>query len=318
MTNHLDLFDPYDAYEYPNHSRRAHRAKGARKQKKKQKKQIAQEMNAMRDTAESFVPTYVKNLDPDHHERNWIIKSLGGFYENNQLQDVLHVVKAGKEANVYCCQATPAMHVPYLAAKIYRPRMLRHLKNNAVYKEGRMVLDADGKEERGSRAARALSKKTRFGKNLDIMTWIVHEYEMHQKLYDAGADVPEPIALQDKTILMAYVGEPYQPAPTLIDTRLDKEEARPLLNRILDNITLMLELNYVHGDLSPYNILYWDEAIQIIDFPQMVDARKNQHAEEMLRRDVLRVCEYFERYGVYEEANAFTDSLWKQYTHAEL
>jgi RIO kinase 1 len=60
----------------------------------------------------------------------------------------------------------------------------------------------------------------------------------------------------------------------------------------------MLRHDRIHGDLSAYNILYWDGRATLIDFPQVTLRRSNPHAEFIFQRDVTRVCEYFARQGV--------------------
>jgi RIO kinase 1 len=270
------------------------------------------------DNLETFVPSYAAALDPLHHERQWLIDSVATFYQQNMITDVTRLVKGGKEANVYCCPANPAIGYELLAAKLYRPRMLRNLSNNAIYKEGRSTLDSDGKEIRNGRAVRALKKKTRFGKHLDLMSWIVHEFHIQHELSNVGADVPKPIAQAGSAILMNYIGDSDGAAPTLNEVRLDADEARPIFERVMANIELMLSLNYVHGDLSAYNILYWEGQITIIDFPQLVDARINPHTQNLLARDVQRVCEYFGRLGVPTNPAALSMDLWERYLHAEL
>jgi RIO kinase 1 len=191
--------------------------------------------------------------------------------------------------------------------------MLRHLRNDALYKEGRLLLDSDGKEAKGDREARAIRKKTRFGQRLDILNWIMNEYNVHRALFEAGVDVPEPIAHSGKTILMAYIGDEWTAAPTLNEVRLDKPEAGHLFDRTMDNIQLMLANHYIHGDLSAYNILYWEGKGHIIDFPQLVDARKNRNARMLLERDVQRVCQYFERCGIKSNPDQLAENLWMEY-----
>jgi len=112
---------------------------------------------------------------------------------------------------------------------------------------------------------------------------------------------------------MDYIGDGEMPAPALIDTRLNGREASRILERILWNIRLMLDLHLVHGDLSAYNILYQDGEICIIDFPQMFDPRTNPNGLELLRRDAVRVCEHFERYGLSVDGEEFAAGLWKAY-----
>src|SRR5436305_7994656 len=51
----------------------------------------------------------------------------------------------------------------------------------------------------------------------------------------------------------------------------------------------------VHGDLSAYNLLYWEGKLTLIDFPQGTSSHANQSAHVILHRDVQRVCEYFAR-----------------------
>ena len=81
---------------------------------------------------EQFDPTYAGG----RQERKWLLQSLGGFYEDGWLTDVLFRVQGGKEATVYCCRANPATGYDLIAAKVFRPRMFRAMRNYALYKEG--------------------------------------------------------------------------------------------------------------------------------------------------------------------------------------
>jgi RIO kinase 1 len=274
---------------------------------------VRSELTDLNDNEHDFVPSYAAALDPLHFERKWIINAVSGFYRDKLITDVTRRVKGGKEANVYCCPATPETGFELLAAKIYRPRTLRHLRNDAIYREGRLTRDKDGKQIRGTREARAMLKKTKFGKHLGIMNWIMHEYLIQKELFEAGADVPKPISQRGKTILMEYIGDDWGPAPTLSEISLPIDEAAPLFDRVMKNVRLMLSHHYIHGDLSAYNILYWEADITVIDFPQMVDARKNQNAQAMLQRDIERVCEYFVKFGVAASPDRISYELWDLY-----
>lgn len=319
--NQIDLNEWYEEIEYKTDDRDAHRARRGKdpgKSAQRYRRNKARRLREMSDRMEDFVPTYAAHLDPRHHERRWIIESLSSFYGNSQIADVLRLVKGGKEANVYCCEGPPDKGPTLLAAKLYRPRMLRHLKNNAVYKEGRQLRDAEGKLILGSREARAMHKKTRFGKDLDLSAWIEHEFQVQCDLFDAGADVPKPVAHGGNVILMEYLGDEMLPAPTLQEVTLAESEAAPLFERIMHNVQLMLRLNQVHGDLSAYNVLYWQGNVKLIDFPQMVDARTNPNAFELLQRDVERVCDYFAPYGLPVDGQNMAADLWDRYMRANL
>jgi len=316
----MDKYDAYEQFEgyeqlvgpQSRQERRGHKPKRIRKNDKKLQT-INKQIREMDDGIKEWVPSYAASLDPLHHERHWVITSVSPFYRDQMITDLTRLVKGGKEANVYVCTGHPATGHELIAAKLYRPRELRHLKNDAVYKAGRMLRGEDGKQLKGRRVKLALRKKTSFGKKLDIMWWINNEFRTQQLLYESGADVPEPFGHQGNTILMEYIGDANGPAPTLSEINLPPKEARPLFQRIMDNVALMLDNHFVHGDLSAYNILYWEGEITIIDFPQLVEARTNPHAFELLQRDITRVCDYFRKYGVETDPQQLTLDLWEPY-----
>lgn len=309
----LEANEAYEDYEYADRSRAAHRqrASSGRKQKAQpSRKALLAEVTDFNDNITEFVPSYAAALDPHHHERQWVINSVAPFYQDNIITDVTRLVKGGKEANVYCCTGHEASGMALIAAKLYRPRMLRHLKNDAVYKAGRQLRAEDGKQLKGRRELLALRQKSRFGKRVDIMWWIGNEFAAQRTLFQGGADVPKPIAHVGTTILMGYVGDAALPAPPLSEVNLPPDEAQPLFNRVIENVALMMKHYLIHGDLSAYNILYWQGAISIIDFPQMVDARTNPYAFDLLLRDIQRITDYFSRLGVAADPEALALKLW--------
>ena len=233
---------------------------------------------------------------------------LNGFVSAGLISDVLYRLKSGKEATVFCCRAGPAVNSELVGAKIYRPN--RSFKNDAIYQEGRIVLD--------TRARRAVAKKSRFGKAVKANQWIGHEYDIMQKLYEAGADVPRPIKQDGNAILMEYIGDQEGPAPMLRDVRVTREEATSLFKQLIDNVQLLLSCNYIHGDLSAYNMLYWDDKLIVIDFPQVVDVRQNRHSRELLFRDLENVYRYFSRFGVEASPRRITDGLWHKFMRGTL
>ncbi|MEP7198495.1 MAG: RIO1 family regulatory kinase/ATPase, partial [Chloroflexota bacterium] len=185
-------------------------------------------------------------------EEEWLIAYLKVFYDDQMITDVLRQVKGGKEATVYCCRAHPRTGYDLLAVKVYRPRRFRNLRNDAQYRAGRDVLDEQGKAVRALRELRAMEKKTRFGKELQHGAWLAHEYQTLQRLHAAGVDVPRPIAQSDNAILMEYIGDEDEAAPSLQEVSLDRAEARALFERLMRNVGLMLSQDRIHADLSAY------------------------------------------------------------------
>jgi len=256
----------------------------------------------------AFNPTFLAGK----RDASWILSSLTDFYEQDLITDVLRVVKSGKEATVYCCTADPKTELVYAAAKIYRPRMFRSLKNDVVYRDGRTQRDLDGNVTRNARHQRNAFRSER-GRAAQVSSWIDFEFQTHMLLFEAGADVPKPLAHVGNAVLMEYIGAEGDPAPLLCDIRLAREEAQPLFECVLHNIELCLAHNRIHGDLSEYNILYWQGKVLLIDFAQAVDPRQNTDVFSLLARDIARVCHYFARYGVSADAPMLATDMWKKY-----
>ncbi|MEM7332734.1 MAG: RIO1 family regulatory kinase/ATPase [Chloroflexota bacterium] len=315
MTKYENHFK-YESFEYEPTDRQSHKQMKPRKTKANGRF-YPDDIHEMDDGIESWVPTYVRNLDPKHHEREWVINSLGHFYRDNIVSDVTRLVKGGKEANVYCCTGHENSGEALIAAKLYRPRMLRSLKNDAIYKIGRTAVDEGGQAIRNRRERVAIQKKTRFGKRLDFDQWIGTEFRVLEELYEAGAAVPKPIGYHNTTLLMSFIGDEYGSAPTLSEVSIEREEANPLFNALLEDVSIMLNHGYVHGDLSAYNILYWEGELTLIDFPQMVNAHKNPHAYKLFERDISRVCDYFSRFGITHHVKALARSLWHEHMEEE-
>ncbi len=82
---------------------------------------------------------------------------------------------------------------------------------------------------------------------------------------------------------------------------------------MLHNVELLLKLGLLHGDLSAFNVLYWDGDIKLIDFPQVVEARTNQDAYPIFRRDIARLCQYFVRYGLTANPDQIAARLWQRH-----
>lgn len=265
-------------------------------------------------------PPFEPTLLAGRRDRDWILSSLGHFYQEDLIVDVLHAVKSGKEASVYCCAAHPATGVDLLAAKVYRPRMFRSLSNDAIYRESRTQRDMDGRIERGSRGGRAAgnARATERGRAAAVRAWIDFEWATQRRLHAAGADVPRPYSQLGNAMLMEYVGDAEEPAPQLRQVELAPEEARPLFERLLRNVELFLQCGRIHGDLSAYNVLYWQGQITVIDFAQAVDPRHNPDIFPLLARDVARICDYFAPYGIAADPAAIAIDLWTRYLGGRL
>lgn len=232
-------------------------------------------------------------------------EALEPFLTDGLVEDILFPIKSGKEAVVYCCRGGAKINHQLAAAKVYKPRAYRSFRNDAVYREGRVILN--------KRDARAAAKRTRHGQHVLSGTWTDHEWETLRTLHAAGADVPKPLARSGGGLLMEFVGDGDLPARTLKTAELSQRQAQEVWARLLDNIQLWLSRYIVHGDLSAYNVLYDGRRPVVIDFPQACDPRFNTNAYDLLVRDIENLARYFDRHGVECDAAALADDFWRAY-----
>lgn len=116
------------------------------------------------------------------------------------------------------------------------------------------------------------------------------EYQALQILFPCRVAVPEPISQNRHVVAMGIIegGE-------LADYR---QLSRPekILKEILRNTRkAYVKAGIIHADLSEYNvILKPNRHILIIDWPQYV-TKEHPNAEELLKRDVHNILQYFKR-----------------------
>jgi RIO kinase 1 len=181
-----------------------------------------------------------------------------------------------------------------------------------VYQAGRVHLAREG------RARRAAVNRSAFGLKVEQALWIDTEWEIMQRLFQAGLDVPQPMRRTDRAILMSFLGDETGCAPMLHAIALDQPSAAQVVDRLLWNIERMLDLHVVHGDLSPFNIMWHKERAIIIDLPQAVDPRLNPAAQGLLSSDIAGVCDWARRRGVQRNAVAITADLWSRFCLGEI
>lgn len=224
-------------------------------------------------------------------------------------------IKSGKEASVFRCHAHPRLDRGRVALKIYRPRAQRSFKNDAVYREGSMLERVGGGQ---TRAARALRSGTRFGREVQEFVWAAREWEVMQRLYAAGLPVPEPLHIGEGAILMDLFETPDgEVAAPLREAELSPGSAAWLYQSLCGDVEQMLWLDVLHGDLSPYNVLWNGETYRIIDFPQAIDPRFNGHAPRMLERDIGNIARFCEAFTEVEDPALTASSMWARFQRGE-
>lgn len=288
------------------------RAKDSKKQPNKTS-QPSKQINVSAGEDDFAAHNFSFQYAASRYEQGWLIESLGDFYAQHWIKDVTRMIKGGKEASVYQCIPGDSIHASFLAAKVYRPRQFRNLKNDYLYRENREYLDENGHLIQDTRMGHAIHKKTAYGKHLTHVSWIEHEINTMKILKSAGADVPETYASEHNAVLMTYVGGELMAAPTLNEVTLPPGLAHRLFDRVIFNIELMLANNRIHADLSAYNILFWEDEITIIDFPQAINPYENPNSWQIFNRDVLRICQYFQSQKVEVDPARLAKDLWRKH-----
>ncbi len=242
------------------------------------------------------------------------------FFTDGWITAVEYLVSSGKEGTVSCCLAGPKSGHERLAVKIYRPRTTRSFKNDAVYLSGRAMgvslggssgLKSSGMPDR--RLERAVAKRSKRGIAAIEHSWINHEYNTLQVLHEAGAAVPRPFAIAGQAVLMEYFGDEDGPAPKLKHVALDRRQAVEVFTSLMDQIALWLSCERIHGDLSPFNILWWKERAVVIDFPQAVNPYENPDSLLLMERDIRNLVTFFAPYGVAADPERITRDLWNRF-----
>lgn len=230
--------------------------------------------------------------------------ALQGFIDAGIIDEVVRLIKSGKESHVYLTKRINREENIFFAAKVHKPRATRSFKKDKVYRSGWYFSEHDHRIER------AVEHMTRYGRGVVGALWVDKEFEALVKLWRNGASVPTPIIKQGNAILMAYIGEPDRPAPKLCEVMLESSEAEEALRNIIDNLKIFLKSGLIHGDLSPFNILYWKDKIWIIDLPQAVDLYRNPDSMDLLYRDLTNICAYFMK----QDVNCHPEELFSQVT----
>jgi RIO kinase 1 len=217
-------------------------------------------------------------------------------------------LKSGKEADVYVVSYAGKT----VAAKVYKNRAHRSFKNNSIYKEGRTV--------RNSRSQRAIDRGSKFGQEQAEEAWKSAEVDALYKLHHAGVRVPTPVMFLEGVLLMELVlGPDGNPAPRLIDTPLTVEQANAAYHDMLGQLVKMLTCDLIHGDLSPYNVLWAAGGPTIIDFPQIISAAHNRSSEMLFIRDARNILGYFARIDASLHQRASDPhEIWRAYVRREL
>lgn len=144
-----------------------------------------------------------------------------------------------------------------------------------------------------------------------INNWVNKEFRNLTRLKDAGVYVPEAITSLSNVLIIEFIGdEDGNPAPTV--KNLPPQDPNDFYEKLVDQMDKFInKANLIHGDLSTYNILNYDEEPVIIDVSQSV-VRDHIIANELLERDIKNISFEFSKMGVDTSIEDLTNRLIRE------
>jgi RIO kinase 1 len=234
-------------------------------------------------------------------------KRIAPLVEDGLIDEVIRQLMSGKEATVYVVRCGDEIR----CAKVYKEANKRSFRQSVDYTEGRKV--------KNSRRARAMEKGTSYGRKAQEEAWQNAEVDALYRLAAAGVRVPRPYNFHEGVLLMELVTDSAgNAAPRLNDLVLSAEVALEYHRILIAQVVRMLCAGIIHGDLSEYNVLVDSAGPVIIDLPQAIDAAANNHACQMLLRDVQNLATYFGQFAPELLTTDYGNEIWSLFQSGQL
>ncbi|KAM7483452.1 hypothetical protein LguiB_008035 [Lonicera macranthoides] len=196
-----------------------------------------------------------------------------------EFSDINGCISTGKEANVYHATKSGGQE---LAIKVYKTSVL-------VFKDRDRYVQGDYRFRHGY---------CRHNPRKMVRTWAEKERRNLMRLKAAGIPCPETHILRHHVLVMDFIGKAGWAAPRLKDAALSLDKLRECYREMVMIMRVLYQkCKLVHGDLSEYNILYYEGQLYIIDVSQSVDL-DHPHALDFLREDSVHVSDFFRKHGV--------------------
>ncbi|XP_063931493.1 serine/threonine-protein kinase rio1-like [Zophobas morio] len=187
-------------------------------------------------------------------------------------------LSTGKEANVYYAKNDKQE----FAVKIYKTSIL-------IFKDRNRYIDGEFRFRNGHTSGNPRKL---------VKLWAEKELRNYLRLQKSGIPSPTPVELRQHVLVMSLVGSDGRAAPRLKDANITDDRACELYYQcVKDMRRLYTECRLVHGDLSEYNLLYWNKMLYFIDVSQAVE-HDHPRALEFLRVDCANITDFFRKRNV--------------------
>ncbi|MBI4141599.1 serine protein kinase RIO [Candidatus Woesearchaeota archaeon] len=212
-------------------------------------------------------------------ERNLFKLISQGYFEGLESP-----ISIGKEANIFTARTKSGERV---VVKIYR---LSTCDFNKMYD----LIRVDPRFQSLKRSRREV-----------IFAWAQREYRNLLRAREAGINVPTPIVVFYNILVMDCVG-----GENIAHRLKDAFPKNPekFLNELVKDLQKLNSIGMVHGDLSSFNILNYNEMPVIIDWSQATSF-DSPNADEYFLRDIKNIVSFFRKLGVFITESAVIKKL---------
>ena len=223
------------------------------------------------------------------------LMSLYKLMKSGLIDTLDFPIARGKEAHVFHGTGESGP----VAVKIFHT-------SNAVFKNLVQYIEGD---------PRFGGLKRRHRDLVDI--WVRKAFRNLSRLEKWGLAVPKPLGVHKNVLVMEYLGTSTAPSPRLRDVKVIDPAA--VYEELLEFLAVTWQkANMVHGDFSPYNIMWHGDRPVVIDVGQAV-VQSHPKSQEFLVRDVTRLVEWANKNGLeIELAEAMYDVLEMDLSHIDL
>ena len=205
---------------------------------------------------------------------NFANRNLFKLKSQGYFEELESPISVGKEANIFSAITKDKKRI---IIKIYR---LETCNFNQMYSYIRQDPRYSGMKKQRRKV---------------IFAWTQREHRNLLKAREVGVRVPLVHTSVDNILVIEYIGDDY--IALQLKNHIPKNKTK-FLNKIIEYMHLMWKkARLVHGDLSHFNILNYNESPVFIDFSQTADI-KTPNAKELLIRDVKNICIFFRKIGL--------------------
>lgn len=217
---------------------------------------------------------------------NFTIQTISKLITQGYFEGIIGPISIGKEANVFSARTKDGKKV---AIKIYR---LETCDFNRMYEYIRYDPEFINIKKQRRKV---------------VFAWAKREYRNLLKIRKLGVRVPKPIAVMNNVLIMEFIGNE-SPALKLKDHI--PENIEKFLEKTIKYMGLFHKNNYVHSDLSEYNILNYKDEPVFIDLSQTMPLNIPE-SSNYEQRDIKNITKFFNKYGIKITEQEFKEKMSK-------